>query len=83
MDKIIFKCFDNGDNQYFWCPFCKRNHLHGTLAGDNYKRDNLTSHHKESHCNVFKETGYYTKNYSKLELQDIKKVIDFMLKNYN
>lgn len=83
MNKTIVKCFDDGNNQYFWCPFCNKNHLHGSLSGDDYLMDNKIIHPKASLCPVFGKDGYYTKNYSKLELLKIKKDINFMLSFYN
>lgn len=49
------------DGQIFvWCPFCRRDHIHG-LGG----QDHSKLHHRGAHCSPgsspFLETGYYIK----------------------
>ena len=53
----------------FWCPFCKRWHLHGYRKG-----------HRVAHCHdtasPFYETGYIVEPYTKAELLEIRARID-------
>lgn len=70
MDKEIpvVKVFitDDGMGYFFWCPFCKSFHIHGTAG--------LV--HRLAHCNHHSNSeyifgGYILKEYTKKELREI------------
>ncbi len=71
----IVKCFGREDDVFmfkFWCPFCQKWHYHGYGIG-----------HRSSHCfdssSPFDSTGYIVKPYTKAELLEIRKIIDWAL----
>ncbi len=71
----LIKCLPRTDfegGMKFWCPWCKKWHLHGIGDG-----------HRAEHCTVdnspFKAHGYVIKLMSKAELKEIKKAIDRIL----
>ena len=75
----VIKCLpraiihDYRDGMKFWCPYCKKWHLHGRGNGS-----------RVAHCvseSPFFEHGYVIKMMSKAELREIKKEIDAYLES--
>jgi hypothetical protein len=59
--------FDGVPGFMFWCPWCRRWHLHGVGEG-----------HRAAHCakGPFVETGYILKALTKKELRELKRAIE-------
>jgi hypothetical protein len=71
----LIKCLPRADfegGMKFWCPWCKKMHLHGIGDG-----------HRAAHCTAsnspFNESDYVIQLMSKAELKEIKKAIDRIL----
>ena len=74
----IIKALPRKGGWKFWCPFCKKWHLHGASEG-----------HRVAHCfcrapmepysnieSPFRKTGYILKKMTKKELTELSKAID-------
>ena len=61
----VFKSNDQ-KNYVFWCPFCNTFHTHGASALG----------HRVAHCtnknSPYYEKGYFLKEYTKKEIQELK-----------
>lgn len=67
----VVKCFQVGKIVKFWCPFCKRWHIHGGCDSDDPK---IWEGHRVAHCpdqTPFSDNGYILKPYTKKELKEI------------
>jgi len=70
----VIKCLPRSDfldGLTFWCPWCKKWHLHGTTDGS-----------RVAHCFIdtpFKRTGYIVKKMTEAELKEIHKTIELYL----
>jgi hypothetical protein len=55
----------DGEQAWFWCPFCLRYHYHGQGGEPSRKGGFLNYGHRVAHCinsdSPFRETGYYLK----------------------
>jgi len=77
MPKI--KCFFNGEQAVFHCPYCQSLHAHGSYANGDFEG------HRCSHCHSdhspFRKDGYYLKKYTIKELKIIKQWAELSLKH--
>lgn len=74
-ERPVVKCLPRRDfagGLEFWCPFCKKWHIHGRGEG-----------HRVAHCepsSPYYEHGYILKMMNRAELKEFRKSIDEYLK---
>lgn len=78
-DMPVIKCFFDGRNAIFHCPYCRTFHSHGSYPNGDFEG------HRYSHCHndhsKFRAEGYYLKKYTIKELKEIKQWVESSLKH--